>query len=163
MRKHALALAAIALVSLASTAHASDKLRLERLDLKASPTVKMYLTYVDGEGHVVTGRAKEDFKIVIDSAEQGTATAVQSFEETKDPVNVVVVALVGTTFNAVLEDEKRGIGSLADALPPKSKMGVLAYAADNKRVTDGLATAVEAESAARTMTIDSEAAESHLL
>jgi FHA domain len=163
MRKHVLALAALSLVSLASTARAADKVRLERMDLKASPTVKMYITYVDGEGRVITGRGKEDFKIVIDSAEQGTATAVQSFDETKEPVDLVVVALNGSNFNAVLEDIKRGIGAIADALPAKSKMGVIAYAADNKRITDGLATAVEAESAGRTMTIDSEAAESHLL
>ncbi len=158
------AFATLALLSLASsTALASDKLRLERLDLKGSPTVKMYLTYADGEGHVVTGRAKEDFKIVIDSAEQGTATTVQSFDETKEPIDVVVVALRGTAFNSVLDDVKRGIGALADALPPKSKLGVLGYAADNARITDGLATSVEAESAAKTMTIDSEATESHLL
>jgi FHA domain len=161
-RKHALALA-VALVSLASTAHAADKLRLERLDVHVSPTVKYYLSYVDGDGRVVTGRAKEDFKIVIDSAEQGVATAVQSFDETKEPINIVVVALVGTNFNSVIEDIKRGIGAIADALPPKSKMGVLGYAADNKRATDGLATAVEAESAGKTLTIDSEAAESHML
>src|SRR5690242_16796972 len=143
MHKHAITVAALALVSLASApAGAADKVRLERMDLKGSPTIKLYMTYVDGDGHVVTGRAKEDFRVVIDSAEQGTAATLQTFDEAKEPINVVVVPLLGTANNDVLEDIKRGISSLADALPPKSKMGVLGYAGDNKRVTDGLATPV---------------------
>src|SRR6185312_12917320 len=137
MRKHSLsALLAFAFViGSAGAAHAADKLRLERLDLKASPTIKMYLTYVDGEGRVITGRAKEDFKISIDSAEQGTASAVQTFDETKEPVNVVVVAQIGTAMQGVIDSEKSAIAALADALPPKSKIGILGYAGDSKRLT----------------------------
>ena len=98
MRKHALlALSALALlVSSGGAARAAEKLRLERMDLKGSPTIKLYLTYVDGEGRAITGRAKEDFKIVVDSAEQGAASALQSFDESKEPINVVVVAQVGS-------------------------------------------------------------------
>ena len=56
-------------------AHAADKLRIEKLDLTAYPDVKMYLTYVDTDGHVVSGRQKEEFHLILDSADQGSATA----------------------------------------------------------------------------------------
>src|SRR5260370_1537366 len=119
MAKSASAALAFALVSLvAAGAHAADKLRLERMDAKGMPDIKLHLTYVDSDGRAITGRAKEDFKIVIDSAEQGTAKTAQGFEETKDPINVVVVVQLGSAMNSVLEDVKRGVVALADSLPP---------------------------------------------
>ena len=153
-----------ALVSLvAGGAHAADKLRLERMDLKGSPTIKLYLTYVDPEGRAITGRAKEDFKIVLDSAEQGTASALQSFDETKDPINLVIVAEVGPPMSSVLDDEKRAIAALADSLPAKSKMALLGYASDTKRLTEALGNPVDAESAAKTMAIDNDNPEMHMM
>ena len=164
MRKHALALSAIALITLmGGAARAADKLRLERMDLKASPTIKLYLTYVDSEGRAVTGRAKEDFRIVVDSAEQGAASAVQTFDEAKDPINVVIVAEVGPPMQPVIEDMKRAIAALADSLPPKSKMALLGYAADTKYLTEALGNPVDAESAAKTMTIDNDNPEMHMM
>jgi hypothetical protein len=154
---------AVASFALSPRAHAGDKLRLERMDLKGSPTLKLYLTYVDNDGRAITGRAKEDFKIAIDSAEQGTATALQTFEETKEPINVVVVTEIGTAMQSVLADTQRSIASLADSLPPKSKMGLLGYAGDTKRLTEGLGNPSDAESAAKTMSIDADATEMRLL
>src|SRR4051812_24622395 len=113
MRMHArLALSAIALVSLtAGAARAADKVRLERMDLKGSPTLKLYLTFVDAEGRAVTGKAKEDFRIVVDSAEQGSATAAQTFDESKEPINLVVVAQIGSAMQGVIDSEKSAIGA----------------------------------------------------
>ena len=56
----ALRFAAIAILFAAAAlpARAADKLRLERLDLTKSPTMKAYLTLVDGEGRVITGRQR---------------------------------------------------------------------------------------------------------
>jgi hypothetical protein len=165
MRKHLLsALFALAFVIGSSgAARASDKLRLERLDLKSSPTIKMYLTYVDGDGRVITGRAKEDFKISVDSAEQGTATALQAFDESKETINVVVVAELSIAMQEVIDSEKSAISALADSLPPKSKIGILGYAGEPKRVTEGLANPVDAESLAKTMAIDPESPETHMM
>jgi FHA domain-containing protein/VWA domain-containing protein len=163
MRKPVLATVTFALVSLvAAGAHAADKLRLERMDLKGSPTIKLYLTYVDSDGRAATGRAKEDFKIVIDSAEQGTASSLQTFEETKDPINVVVVAEIGPAMNGVIEDEKRAIVALADSLPPKSKMAVLGYGGDTVRLAE-MGNPVDAESAAKGMAINTDSAEMHMM
>lgn len=164
MRKHVLlALSALALVlSSAGAARAAEKLRLERMDLKGSPTIKLYLTYVDGEGRAVTGRAKEDFKIVIDSAEQGAASMLQTFDESKEPINVVVVAQVGSAMQPVIDSEKSAIGALADSLPAKSKMALLAYAGDTKRLAE-MGSPVDAESQAKTMAIDAESPEMHMM
>jgi hypothetical protein len=163
MRKTLHALATFALLTLtAASAHAADKLRLERMDLKGSPTLKLYLTLVDSEGRAVTGRQKEDFRIVVDSAEQGAASALQTYDETKDPINVVIVAEIGPPMQGVLEDEKRGIAALADSLPPKSKAALLGYAAETKRLAE-LGAPADVESAAKTMNIDADGTELHML
>jgi hypothetical protein len=146
----------------ATAAHASDKLKLERIDFKTTPTIKMYLTYLDGDGRPITGRAKEDFKLVLDAVEQGTASAVQSFGDSKEPVNLVVVAQNGPTMKDVLDDAKRGIGLLADSLPPQSKMALLAYNGDTKRLSE-MGAPADAQSAARTMPADDESVEPRLL
>src|SRR3954463_14664027 len=101
--------------------HAADKLRVERLDRSEWPSVKMYLTYVDSDGRVVTGRAKEDFKLILDSAEQGPSAELKTFDVKLEPINVVVVAQVSGGMTEVLEEMKRGIRALADGLDPKTK------------------------------------------
>src|SRR4051794_25366823 len=112
MRKILHALVTVALVSLtAGAAHAADKTRLERLDVSHNPRLKFYVTVTDCDGRVVTGRNKEDLSIVVDSAEQGAAVQLQTFEETKDPVNVVVVVGNGPSMQSVFEDVKRGIAA----------------------------------------------------
>ncbi|MGZ3427535.1 MAG: FHA domain-containing protein, partial [Polyangia bacterium] len=164
MRKQALVLSALALCTLtAGVAHAGDKLRLERMDLTKSPDLKLYLTFLDGEGRAITGRAKEDFKIVIDSADQGPAKILQTFDEAKEPINVAVVVELGPPMTPVLDDIKRGIAALADSLPPKSKMALLGYAADTKYLTEALGAPTDAESAAKTMNIDNDNPEMHMM
>jgi hypothetical protein len=164
MRKSLVTVAVLALLSaVASSAHAGDKVHLQRMDLTHSPTVKLYLTVVDRDGRPVIGHAKEDFHVSLDSADQGAATAVQSFDESKEPINLVVVAEIGQPMQGLLEDAKRGIANLADALPAKSKMALLGYSGDTKRLTEQLGAASDAESAAKTMVIDSDSTELRLL
>src|SRR6266568_2521603 len=114
MRKTLHALATFAFLSLtaAASAHAADKLRLERMDFRGSPTLKFYLNLADSDGRAITGRMKEDFRIVIDSAEQGAAAALQTFEETKEPVNLVIIVENGPPMQAVLEDAKHDVAAL---------------------------------------------------
>jgi len=163
MKTYAVAVS-LAIASLFSVnAHAADKLRFERLDVSQMPRLRSYLSLTDRDGHVITGKQKEDFRLSIDSAEQGPAFTLQSFDETKEPINVVVVAEVGSAMNSVIEDEKRAISALADALPPKSKIALLGYAGDTKRLTETLTAPADVESAAKQMTIDSDSAETHLL
>jgi hypothetical protein len=164
MRKTAVALAFAFVALLSSRAHAADKLHLERMDTHQMPTLRFYLTLVDRDGRVASGKQKEDFRLSIDSAEQGAATSLIGFDETKEPINVVVVAEVGSAMSGVIEDEKRAIAALADALPAKSKIALIGYAGDTKRLTDTLTVAADVESQAKQMTIDSDSgAEMHML
>src|ERR1700761_3818763 len=151
MRKSLLALTVAFAALLSGSARAADKLHLERLDSHQMPTVRFYLSLIDRDGRVLTGKQKEDFRLSLDSAEQGAATRINSFDETKEPVNVVVVAEVGSAMSSVIEDEKRAISQLADSLPPKSKIALIGYAADTKRLTDQLTVAADVESAAKQM------------
>jgi hypothetical protein len=147
---------------MSSSAHAADKLRLERIDFRKTPTINLYLTYLDSDGRAVTGRAKEDFHLILDGADQGPAVGLQTFADSKEPINLVVVAQLSPSMKEVIEDEKRGISNLADSLPPKSKMGLLGYAGDTKRLSE-LGAPGDAQSAARTMPIDEETVEPRLL
>ena len=162
MRKHATSALVFAVVlGIAGFAHAGDKLRLEKVDTSLMPRLKMYLTFVDTDGRPITGHAKDDFRMVIDSAEQGPAVAAQGFDESKEPINVVVVAQLGSAMQQVIDSEKSAVGALADSLPAKSKMAVLGYALDTKRLAE-LGNPVDAESAAKTMAIDADSPEMHM-
>jgi hypothetical protein len=154
----------VASLVVAARAQAADHLRLERLDVSHWPTVQMYLTYLDGDGRAVAGRGKEDFKLILDSAEQGAATAVKTFDATGEPVNVVIVAQVTGAMNEVIDEIKKGARAICDTLDPKTKpkVAVLGYAADTKRVAE-LGPAADAESALGTMAIDTEGVEVHML
>ena len=149
---------------IASGAQAADRLRLERIDVQHWPTVQMYLTLLDGDGRPITGRAKEDFKLILDSAEQGSATALKTFDLTGEPVNVVVVAQVTGAMNEVIDNIKKGVRAIADTLDPKtkSKMAVLGYAAEHKRVAE-LGPPADAEAALSGLAIDPEGVEVHML
>jgi hypothetical protein len=164
MRKYVAATAFALVAFLAARAQAADKLRLERMDLRGMPTLKLYLSLVDHDGRVITGKQKEEFRLSLDSGEQGSALTLQSFDETKEPINVVFLVELGQTMNAVIEDMKRGIGQVADALPPKSKAAIVGYAGDTKRISEQLGAPADVESASKSLAIDADSgAEMHLL
>jgi hypothetical protein len=157
-------LAAIALLVVATAlpARAADKLRLERLDLSKSPTMKAYLTLVDGEGRVITGRQREEFKLILDSAEQGAAGQLTTFDLSNEPINLVVAVQVSQAMLEVADDLKKGVKMLANALPAKSRMAVLAFSNETKRLAE-LGSPADAEAAANQMVIDTEWVEVHLM
>jgi hypothetical protein len=162
-RARTVALATLcALLSLGGAAHAVDHLRLERIDLTKSPTMKAYLTLTDGEGRVMTGRGREDWKLVLDSAEQGVADEMQSFDASNEPINLVALVQVSQAMLEVSDDVKKGVKILANAMPPKSKMALLGFSSDTKRLAE-LGPAPEAESAANQLQTDTEYVEVHLL
>jgi hypothetical protein len=163
MRKAVLS-AVFALASLVAVqAHAADKLRLERTDLAKMPKMRMYLSLIDRDGRPITGKQKEEFRLSLDSAEQGAALAVQSFDETKEPVNLVILVELSSAVSSFLDDLKRSVGQLADSLPPKSKVALLGYAAGPIRVTESLTSPADVESASKTMQVDADSTEPHLL
>ncbi len=88
----------------------ADKLHLERMDLKRAPTVRMFLSYIDGDGHVVTGKTKDDFKLSVDANDQGFATEVTTTEASlAEPINMVIVVQVTPSMNEVIEEAKKGV------------------------------------------------------
>jgi hypothetical protein len=164
MRKVVLAAVAFVLAALvAAPAHAADKLRLERTDLSKMPKMRMFLSLIDRDGRPIPGKQKEEFRLSLDSAEQGPALAVQSFDETKDPINLVILVELSSPVSSVLDDVKRAVGQLADSLPPKSKVALLGYAGGPIRVTEALTSAADVESASKSMQVDADSTEPHLL
>ena len=157
-------------LAVSQTVGAADKLRLERMDLRNAPGFRMYLSYVDSDGRVITGRNKEDFKLLLDSAEQGSAAVLTTFDQAtdlKDPkqpdvLNAVVVVQVSGAMQEVIDDIRRGLKSLSEAAGPKSKLALLAYSAETKRLAE-LATPADYESAVASVAVDTEGVEVHML
>ncbi len=148
-------------LALAGTARA-DKLKIERSDAKGPPVMTFYATFIDNEGRAITQKTKDDFKLTVDSADVGVATAMIPFAETQEPLNLIVVVQITSAMSEVIDEAKRGARELATIAGPKSKVGIYAYASDTKRIFE-LGAPTEAESAANNLTIDNEASEPHLL
>src|SRR5437870_6685896 len=70
------------------------KLHLERVDVDKYPLIKSYLTLVESDGRVVTGKTKDDFKLIFDSNEQGVAADAKPIDQTGEPIFMVIVAQV---------------------------------------------------------------------
>ncbi|HEX2574612.1 MAG TPA: FHA domain-containing protein [Polyangia bacterium] len=140
------------------------KMRLERADVTKYPLVQLYLSYAEADGRVVTGKAREDFKLIVDSQEQGTASDVKTIEQVGTPIYLVMVAQVSGAMTDVFEDVKRGLKNLAQSTSglKGSQVGLLAYAQDVKTIADlGKPQALDAKLA--TLQIDPEGLEVHLL
>jgi hypothetical protein len=146
----------------ARPALAVDRLRLERLDFTKSPTMKAYLTLTDAEGRVVSGRAREEMKLILDSAEQGVADEMQTFDASGEPVNLVAVVQISQAMLEVSDDVKKGVKILANALPSKSRMALLGFSSETKRLAE-LGPPPDSESAANQLQTDTEYVEVHLL
>src|SRR5437879_5221063 len=121
MRRMTTIVSALALLALAGPARAADKLHLERIDFSYAPSVRMFLTYVDSDGRVISGKSAADFKLIVDSVEKGPAEDAKAFETVmvavpngpKDspgvplPVDLIIVAQNSGAMGEVIEEIKR--------------------------------------------------------
>jgi hypothetical protein len=142
----------------------SSKLHMERLGYDTLPDLKVYLSFVEGDGTVIQGRNASDFKLLLDSAEQGAATKVTTFEQAKEPIFVMAVVQLSPAMESVLDKVKEGLRFVADSISglPGSKMGLLGYSGDVKRLVEN-GTPSEIGSAIGQMAIDPEGAEVRML
>jgi hypothetical protein len=178
IRSTTMLLSALAAVAVAQPAFAADKLHLERIDFTGAPYLRMYLTYVDGDGRVISGKTSADFKLIVDSAEAGSATVSKTWEEhtaapadpAADPkkkaptetMDLIIVAQNSGAMGEVIEEIKRGVRLLAGAVGEKSKVGITVFSADAKPLAP-LGAPAEAEGAANTIVPDTEGVEIHML
>jgi hypothetical protein len=156
--------AALAFAPRPASAAGTGGLHLERADVDAYPLLKLYLTYVEADGRVVTGKTKDEFKLLFDSADQGVAADAKAYDVTAEPVYVVIVAQVSGAMNDAVEDEKRGVRSIAAAAADMkgSKVALIGYASETKRVAE-LVKPEEIDGAAGGLVLDTEGSEVHLL
>ena len=139
-------------------------MRLERADVFKYPLVQLYLSYAEADGRVMTGKTREDFKLIVDSQEQGIASDVKPMEQVGAPIYLVMVVQVSGAMSEVFEDAKRGLKNLAQSAGglKGSQVGLLGYAQDVKTIADlGKPQALDAK--LNTLQIDPEGLEVHLL
>jgi hypothetical protein len=164
--RNAIALVLLAWCALQPRAGRADKLHFERVDVSGYNYVKTYLTWVDADGRVVSGRPKEDFHFILDSADQGTATFATTFDALSpaQAVDVVIVAQVSRGMSDALDDLQRAIKQLAASFDAKShtKIGLLAYSSEARRAAE-LSAPAELEAAVNTLALDADNTEVRML
>jgi hypothetical protein len=140
------------------------KLHLQLGDVDNYPLIKTNLVLVENDGRIITGKGPADFKLTFDSNDQNIAADVKTVDQLGEPVYMVVVVQVSTAMHDVIEDVKRGTKQLAQAAADLkgSKVGLIAYAQDVKRVAEmGKPEAIDG--AAGGLAEDTEGTEVHLL
>ncbi len=153
------------LLLIGSTALAGPPtLHIERADVSAYPLIKLYLTYVESDGRVITGKAKDDFKLTFESVEQGVSADAKTIDQTGEPVYLVAVEQVSGAMSDAIDQEKRGVRALAQAAASMkgSKVALITYASETKRLAE-LSKPEEIDGAAGGIAIDTEGSEVHLL
>jgi hypothetical protein len=113
------------------------KVHLESVVADKLPELKTYVSVIDGDNKPL--RIKSGFKLYRDNVEQkDLVITVTSLGEAKEPVDAIVVVQVSSAMEAVLKDVKKGIERLAKALAqhPESRLGLVSYAGEAKKVED---------------------------
>ncbi len=143
----------------------NSKLHMERLGFDKLPDLRVYLTYVEGDGTPITGKTAADFKLLLDSAEQGAATKLVTFDQSQEPIYIIGVAQLSPAMEPVIDEIKKGLRQLADSLGPLkgSKLGILGYSSDVKRLVDPPMNGSEAEGPIGKLAVDPEGTEVHML
>lgn len=152
-------------LSLAAPARADrTKLLMDRLGYENLPDLKVYISLLEGDGTVLSGRNPTDFKLLLDSAEVGAAKSLTTFDQSKEPIFVVAVVQISPAMESVMEEVKKGVRYVADTVGniPGSKMGLLGYAGEVKRYVEA-GSAADIGSAIGQMAVDPEGAEVHML
>lgn len=141
------------------------KLRLERFDFSRLPDLRQYVTYVEDDGSVIAGRSAGDFKLLIDSLDQGVGASLISFEAAKEPIySLAVVQVAGAVTETTLSEVKRGLGRVIEVVSrtPGSRIGVIGYGSEIHRYLES-GTSAEAEAALRKLRPDADAPETRLV
>lgn len=160
-------LSAAALFPAAARAE-KPKLHLQRVLTDKYPVVETYLTFVESDGRVITGKQREDFKLVFDSNDVGAAADVKSVDLVGEPIYIAIVAQISQAMHEVIDDEKRGIKQIGQAAADlkgskgASKVTLVTYAQDFKRVLE-LGKPEELDGAVGGVQEDDQGAEAHLL
>ena len=141
------------------------KLRLERFGFDKLPDLKVYITYVEEDGTVIAGRQASDFKLQVDSIDQGAGRVITSFDQAKEPIYVMAVVQVGGAVDErVIAEVKGGLRRVNDAVgsTPGGRMGILSYADKTNRIIE-FGTSTEVDAGIGKLALETEASESHML
>lgn len=161
-RHFGIALALFAVLGAVSARADKPKLRIERADVSKYPLLRLYMTLVESDGRVMTGKTKDDFKLVFDSNEGGSAADAKTIDQTGEPVYVVIVAQA-QAMHDVFDDVKRGVKTVVQAAADLkgSKVGLITFGQEQKRVE--LSKPEEIETAVSALVEDDTGSEIHLL
>lgn len=102
-------------------------LRIDRVEVDKPPQVRVHLTDLDRNGKPITDRKGQLYRLLVDGVPQSGASKVQRAEKLGAPVAMTLVIQVSPALRDVLTEAVESSKRLIDALPPNSKVGLVAY------------------------------------
>ena len=113
------------------------KVHLEGVAIDKLPELRAFVNVVDDDLKPV--RSKGGFKLQMDGTPlTDLTTTVQSFAESKEPIDLFVVVQVSSVMKEGLTPAKSGISRLAKMLAkiPESRIGLISYSSEYKKLED---------------------------
>jgi hypothetical protein len=110
-------------------------MRIDRVDIRDAPKVRLYLTELDPQGRVVTTRDEESFTLLVDALPQSAALSVQRFAGSGEPLTLALVMQTSPAMTGVLPHAVEAAKRLVASLPRGSRAGLVAYAEVTHRMT----------------------------
>ncbi|HND13153.1 MAG TPA: VWA domain-containing protein [Pseudomonadota bacterium] len=113
------------------------KVHLESVAIDKLPELRAYVSVVDEDSKPI--RSKSGFKLQMDGNPlTDLTTTVQSFAESKEPMDVFVVVQVSSVMKDGLGAAKTGITRLAKTLAkiPDSRIGLISYSSEYKKLEE---------------------------
>ena len=137
--RHLFALAVTLGCLLSATVASADpvKVHLEGVAIDKLPELRAFVNVVDDDLKPV--RSKGGFKLQMDGTPlTDLTTTVQSFAESKEPIDLFVVVQVSSVMKEGLTPAKSGIARLAKMLSkiPESRIGLISYSSEYKKLED---------------------------
>ncbi|MBK6846499.1 MAG: FHA domain-containing protein [Proteobacteria bacterium] len=106
---------------------ARPTLRVDRLDPRKPPALQLYVSDLDSTGAAITDRERQKYRLLVDGVPQSSPSKARRFGELNEPLVVTLVIQVSPTLRDVLTEAVEGGKRFIDALPPGSKVGLIAF------------------------------------
>ncbi len=121
-------------LSISDSAHADvspfrkrPMLRIDRVDAGKPPYLRIYLTDLDSTNAPITDRKRQLYRLLVDGLPQSAAIRGQPASKVRDPLALTLVIQVSPALKDVLSDAVDASKRLITALPPASRIGLVAY------------------------------------
>ncbi len=102
-------------------------LRIDYLDTDHPPQIKIYLTDLDSGSVPITDRKLKNYRLLVDAIPQTGALKLKRFFQIHEPMALTMVIQASPALTDAFAEITDASKKLIKSLPPKSKVGLIAY------------------------------------